>query len=109
MGCVRVALRHKFVLGSLLVAGVAVGLRVALASGGFGVAPWLQLAMALLAGGALGFVLSGRFASNFGVLGRSLDQMRRGDFSASPELAAQPTFPDETSARRELVEETAAK
>jgi methyl-accepting chemotaxis protein len=96
VACVRVALTHKFVLGSLLVAIVAVVLPEAMTRSGIAVAPWVHPFVALFAGGALGFFLSRRFSSTFAALGRSMDQISRGNFSLSAEDESEPAFQDET-------------
>ncbi len=96
LGRVRVALTHKFVLGSLLVAIVAVGLPAVLGRIGIPVAPWVHPFVALFAGGSLGFFLSRRFSHTFASLARSMDQISRGDFALSAEGETEPTFRDET-------------
>jgi len=93
---VRVALTHKFVFGSLLVATAAMGLPAVLERAGMAVSPWLHGAVALFAGGTLGFFLARRFSTTFAALGQSLDQISHADFTGPRALNQEPTFPDET-------------
>ncbi len=92
----RVALTHKFVLGSLIVGAAVVGFPVLLASGGVDVAPWVSIFVALGAGGTIGFFLSRAVAQNFTVLRRTTEQISRGDLRALEGPSRRPLFHDET-------------
>jgi methyl-accepting chemotaxis protein len=93
---VRVALTHKFILGSLAVAAAAAGVPWILERSGVPVAGWMYPFVALFAGGVLGFLLSRRLGATFASLRRATEQISRGDFTALQELGDAPRFEDET-------------
>jgi methyl-accepting chemotaxis protein len=83
---VRVALSHKFVLRSLLVAAAAVAFPHAVAASGLTVAPWATAFVALGGGGVLGFFLSRELGKKFEGLRGVTDRIRAGDLSAGATL-----------------------
>jgi methyl-accepting chemotaxis protein len=93
---VRVALTHKFVLGSLLVGAAVVGLPSLLVRSGVSVASWVYPFVALGVGGVIGFFLSRTLTRAFSSLRNATDHIRRGDLTALGEAARPPRFPDET-------------
>jgi methyl-accepting chemotaxis protein len=93
---VRVALSHKFVLRSLLVAAVVVVFPHAVAASGLTVAPWAAAFVALGCGGVLGFFLSREFGRKFEGLRAVTDRIRAGDLSAGPAPGAAGRLRDET-------------
>ena len=72
----RVALSHKFVLRSLLVAAAAVAFPRAVAAAGVAVAPWADAFVALGVGGVLGFFLSRALGRQFEHLRGVTDRIR---------------------------------
>ena len=92
----RVALTHKFVLGSLLVGTAVVGLPSLLARSGIVVASWVYPFVALGAGGIIGFFLSRALANTFASLRSATEHISRGDLTALNEIGSAPRFPDET-------------
>ncbi|RIL05994.1 MAG: hypothetical protein DCC71_08235 [Proteobacteria bacterium] len=79
----RVALSHKFVLRSLLVAAAVVAFPHAVAASGVAVAPWATAFVALGGGGVLGFFLSREFGRKFEALRAVTDRIHTGDLSAA--------------------------
>lgn len=100
----RVALSHKFVLRSLLVAAAVVAFPHAVALAGVAVAPWAIAFVALGCGGVLGFFLSREHGRKFVALRAVTDRIHNGDLSTG---AAFPSgsFRDETD---ELADSIAA-
>jgi methyl-accepting chemotaxis protein len=92
---VRLALSHKFVLRSLLVAAVAVAFPYVVAASGAIVAPWATAFVALGVGGVLGFFLSRELGRQFERLRAVTDRIRAGDLRTDVELR-RGSFPDET-------------
>jgi methyl-accepting chemotaxis protein len=91
------ALSQKFVLGSLVVAGVAVGFPLAVEQIGIPVERWVTPFVALGVGGGLGFVLSRAFTRSFGRLRIATERIRQGDLTTQLGVDTGPRFPDETS------------
>lgn len=75
----RVALSHKFVLRSLLVAAVVVAFPQVVALLDIAVAPWATAFVALGGGGVLGFFLSREFGRKFEALRAATDRIHAGD------------------------------
>ncbi|MEE9608948.1 MAG: methyl-accepting chemotaxis protein [Myxococcota bacterium] len=94
----RVALTHKFVVGSLVVAAAVVGFPRLLGWTGLDVAPWIVPFVALGVGGAIGFSLSRYFARTFQRLSDATERISRGDLAAVAALEGTSRFPDETDA-----------
>jgi methyl-accepting chemotaxis protein len=105
---VRVALTHKFALGSLLVGAAVMGFPALLDQSGVEVAPWVSIFVALGAGGAVGFALSRELTRNFGKLNIATDRISRGDLTARVDLPVDQRFPDETHALARSIEQMAA-
>jgi methyl-accepting chemotaxis protein len=84
---VRVALSHKFVLRSLLVAAAVVAFPHVVAASGLAVAPWATAFVALGCGGVLGFYLSRELGRKFERLRAVTERIRSGD------LITPATFP----------------
>jgi len=93
---VRVALTHKFVLGSLIVGTAVVGLPTLLVRGGVDVAPWVYPFIALGVGGVIGYFLSRRLTHTFASLRNTTEHISRGNLTALLEIDQRPRFPDET-------------
>jgi methyl-accepting chemotaxis protein len=93
---VRVALTHKFVLGSLAVGSAVVLFPGLLDRSGIDVAPWVSPFVALGAGAAIGFSLSRDLARSFATLHTATERISHGDLGARVEVPAAPRFPDET-------------
>ena len=92
----RVALTHKFVLGSLIVGAAVVGLPSLLVRSGIDVASWVYPFVALGVGGVIGFFLSRALSSTFASLRHTTNRISRGDLTALVETERPPRFPDET-------------
>ncbi len=91
----RIALSHKFVARSLLVAAVVVVFPLLVDAMGVAVAPWAIAFVALGVGGALGFFLSRELGSKFTRLRRVTERIQAGDLSTHVDLH-DVRFPDET-------------
>jgi methyl-accepting chemotaxis protein len=89
------ALSHKLVLRSLLVAAAVVVFPHLVEHAGLAVAPWVAVFVAVGVGAVLGFFLSRDLARRFEGLRRVTEAIRSGDLRAAP---ASPVarFPDET-------------
>jgi methyl-accepting chemotaxis protein len=87
---VRLSLSHKFVVGSLVVAGAAVSFPALVTAAGFAVSPWVSPFVALGAGGGLGFFLSRQISRNYQSLLAATESIRG---VALPERTL---LPDET-------------
>ncbi len=92
----RIALTHKFVLGSLAVGTAVVGLPALLRWSGTDVAPWISPFVALGAGGLIGYFLSRRLTGTFHGLHRATEQISRGNLATRVDVDAETRFPDET-------------
>ncbi|MCH7644966.1 MAG: methyl-accepting chemotaxis protein [Myxococcales bacterium] len=93
---VRVALTHKFVIGSIVVSAAVVIIPSLLAATGLRVTPWVTPFVALGVGAAIGFFLTRDLGRQFRGLQRSAEQIRKGDLSVAVLPAEEPVFPDET-------------
>jgi len=93
---VRVALTHKFVIGSIVVSAAVVGFPSLLAVTGLGVAPWVAPFAALGVGAAIGFLLTRELGPQFRGLQENADRIREGDLSVAVVTTNAPIFPDET-------------
>jgi methyl-accepting chemotaxis protein len=105
---VRVALTHKFVIGSLAVGVGAAGLPSLLAAGGLRVNPWATPLLVMCLGAAIGFYLSRDLKRQFRGLQRATEQISRGDLS-TVDFAAAPNFPDEIHDLVSSIESMASK
>jgi len=105
---VRVALTHKFVVGSLLVAAAVAAFPRLLDATGIGVAAWVSPFVALGVGGAIGFFLSRDLAANFRILRRATERISGGDLTARVEIASDPRFRDETHDLAESIQSMAS-
>lgn len=92
----RVALTHKFVLGSLAVAGAALALPHIIRTIGVPFPEWGAIFVALGVGGGIGFFLSRALGSKFKELRQATEQIRTGDLGAAIDLDSRSMFPDET-------------
>jgi len=95
-GCVRVALTHKIVLGSIVVGGAAIALPGMLGAAGVEIAPWLAHAATLLVGGGIGYALSRSLARRFQNLGLAIEDIRSGNLRTRVDVKTSPRFRDET-------------
>jgi methyl-accepting chemotaxis protein len=93
---VRLSLSHKFIAGSLLVAGCAAAFPHVVSAAGLAVSPWVIPFVALLVGAALGFVLSRQLSAQVQTLLAATDSIRRGDLTARVEVDERARFQDET-------------
>jgi methyl-accepting chemotaxis protein len=93
---VRISLSHKFIAGSLLVAGCAAAFPHVVNAAGLAVSPWVIPFVALLVGAALGFVLSRQLSANVQTLLAATDSIRRGDLTARVEVDERARLQDET-------------
>jgi methyl-accepting chemotaxis protein len=93
---VRIALTHKFVLGSVIVGAAVVVFPALLRRSGIDVAPWVSLFVPLGAGAAIGFFLSRDLTRKFQSLGRTTEEISSGDLASSAVVDPQRLFPDET-------------
>ncbi len=91
----RLSLAHKFVLASLAVAAVAVGLPAALRSLGVFVPPIAGGLLSLCAGAGLGWASSRRLLRSYPALLEVASRIGEGDLSAPAELGARSRLPDE--------------
>ncbi len=92
----RVALTHKFVIGSIVVSAAVVCFPSLLAATGLPVAPWITPFVALGVGAAIGFLLTREVGPQFRGLQKNADRIREGDLSVAVVTANAPIFPDET-------------
>jgi methyl-accepting chemotaxis protein len=93
---VRIALTHKFVIGSIVVSAAVVCFPSLLAASGLRVAPWVTPFVALGVGASIGFLLTRELGRQFRGLQRAAERIRNGDLSVAVVTSAEPTFPDET-------------
>jgi methyl-accepting chemotaxis protein len=93
---VRVALTHKFVLSSLVVAGAAIALPLAIRGTGLDFPTWGSIFVALGAGGGIGFFMSRRLGREFEVLRGATEQIREGDLTAEIPVRRRALVSDET-------------
>jgi methyl-accepting chemotaxis protein len=105
---VRVALTHKFVIGSVAIGAAAAGLPDLLAAAGLRVTPWASPFLALGMGAAIGVYLSRALNRQFRGLQRATAQISRGDLTTL-EIAAAPSFPDEIHELVASIESMAAE
>jgi methyl-accepting chemotaxis protein len=106
---VRVALTHKFVLGSLVVGAAVVGFPGLLSRSGLDVAPWVSPFVALGAGGLIGFFLSRQLTRSFRGLRAATERISGGDLTARVAVEENPRFPDETHGLARSIRDMAAK
>jgi methyl-accepting chemotaxis protein len=92
---VRIALTHKFVLGSLVVGGSVVALPALLRAAGADVANWVSPFVALGAGTGVGYFLSLHITNTFQKLRRATEQISRGNLTTRIDVEV-PRFADET-------------
>ena len=93
---VRVALTHKFVVGSLLVGAAVVLFPILLGWTGLGVAPWASMFVALGAGAWIGYLLSRHLTTTFVQLRNAAEKGSGGDLAALATDLEASRFPDET-------------
>jgi methyl-accepting chemotaxis protein len=93
---VRIALTHKFVVGSIVVSAAVVCFPSLLAATGLRVAPWITPFVALGVGASIGFLLTRELGGQFRSLQRAAERIRKGDLAVAVVTTAEPTFPDET-------------
>ncbi len=91
----RIALSHKFVARSLLVAAAVVVFPLLVEATGVPVAAWASAFVALGVGGALGFFLSRELGAKFTRLRGVTERIQAGDLSTHVDLR-NVRFPDET-------------
>ncbi len=104
----RVALTHKFVVGSIAVSAAVVCFPILIAATGLRVSPWVTPFVALGVGAALGFALSREHGRQFRALHRVAERIRKGDLSVDAVTAGEPLFPDETHELAESIQSMAS-
>ncbi|MCP4040141.1 MAG: methyl-accepting chemotaxis protein, partial [bacterium] len=92
----RIALTHKFVLGSLLVASSGAVLPWAIRAFGLDFPEWGSVPIALGVGGGLGFALSRSLGRKFEELRDATDRIRGGDLTVELPNTAPTLLADET-------------
>lgn len=100
----RIALTHKFVLGSLLIASSSAVLPWGIRAFGLDFPEWGAVFVALGVGAGLGFVLSRSLGRKFEVLRESTDRIRAGDLTVDVPTTGSSNFPDETDELANSVE-----
>jgi len=105
---VRVALTHKFVIGSIVVSAAAVCLPNLLAATGLRVAGWITPFVALGVGAAIGFFLTRELGPQFRGMQKAAERIREGDLSVEGVTANAPMFPDETHDLAQSIESMAS-
>ncbi len=90
----RLELTHRFVLGQVAVAVVAVALARAMPS--WGIPDWGALPLTLLVCVVLGWLLSQQLTRNFRELRNCTNRISKGDLTAEVNLAGRRYFTDET-------------
>jgi methyl-accepting chemotaxis protein len=93
---VRLSLSQKFILGSLAVAGVVVGVPALAERLGQPLSAWAVPLLALGAGGAVGFALSRELVRHTNPILTLTDRISRGDLASEVRLPPAPRLPDET-------------
>jgi methyl-accepting chemotaxis protein len=93
---VRIALTHKFVLGSLMVAGASIALPEFLRHRGVEFPAWGALFIAMGVGGVIGFALSRVLGQRFEDLIDLTRKIRGGDLRADLPRTGPSRLPDET-------------
>ncbi|MBW2272673.1 MAG: methyl-accepting chemotaxis protein [Deltaproteobacteria bacterium] len=92
----RIALTHKFVVGSLVVAGSAIALPRLIRALGVDFPEWGALFVAMGVGGGIGFFLSLRLGQKFEALRAATERIRDGDLMVEVEVNEHPFLGDET-------------
>jgi methyl-accepting chemotaxis protein len=106
---VRIALTHKFVFGSLLVASWVAVLPWALRALGLVFSAWGSVFIGLGIGGLMGFALSRSFGQKFESLSDATHRIRNGDLTVDIPVAVRSIFSDETDDLTKSVHEMLAK
>lgn len=101
----RIALTHKFILGSLLVAASGAVLPWAIRAFGLDFPEWGSVFIALGVGGGMGFMLSRSLGRKFDFLRESTDRIRGGDLTVDIMPKNTSSFSDETDDLATSVEE----
>ncbi|MFT5695198.1 MAG: methyl-accepting chemotaxis protein [Myxococcota bacterium] len=100
----RIALTHKFVIGSLLVASSSAALPWGIRALGLDFPEWGAVFVALGVGAGLGFALSRSLGRKFVVLRESTERIRAGDLTVDVPTTGSSNFPDETDELANSVE-----
>jgi methyl-accepting chemotaxis protein len=93
---VRIALTHKFLTGSLLVAASGGVLPWGFRTLGLDFSEWGSIFIALAVGGGLGFALSRSLGRKFEVLREATDRIQTGDLTVQLKVSDRKFFADET-------------
>lgn len=99
----RIALTHKFVLGSLLVAASAAVLPWGIRALGLDFPEWGSVFVALLVGGCLGFAISRSLGQKFEGLRDATERIRSGDLTVELASGSSSLVADETDELAESV------
>jgi methyl-accepting chemotaxis protein len=89
-------LTHKFVLGSLVVAGATLAFPGFIRAVGISFPDWGSLFVALGVGGGMGFFLSRMLGNRFRMLRDATERIRKGDLDIQFEFRSSSLFADET-------------
>ncbi len=106
---VRIALTHKFVLGSLLVAASGAVLPWGIRAFGLDFPEWGSVFVALGVGGGLGFVLSRSLGHKFKALREATQRISGGDLTVQVQVAGVSILTDETDDLAKSVQGMLAK
>ena len=93
---VRLALTHKFVLGSLVVSGAVVALPAMIRAWGVDFPMWGSIFVALGVGAGIGFFLSRILGRKFEILRQVTEAIRAGDLSVDVPVPEKSFLSDET-------------
>ncbi len=93
----RLSLSHKFAIGSLLVAGVALLVPALIEGLGLPMAGWVQPFVAMGAGGVLAWWISERIGKGYQPVLALSERILEGDLSHEETAFAPESFPDESS------------
>jgi methyl-accepting chemotaxis protein len=93
---VRIALTHKFLSGSLLVAASGAVLPWGFRTLGLDFSEWGSIFIALGVGGGLGFALSRSLGRKFEALREATDRIQAGDLTVQLKISDREFFADET-------------
>ena len=104
----RVALTHKFIVGSIVVSAAVVCFPSLVAATGLRVDPWVTPFAALGVGAAIGFFLTRALGPQFRGLKQVAERIRKGDLSVGVVTDGKPMFPDETYDLAQSIESMAS-
>ena len=101
----RIGLTHKFVLGSLIVAGATLAIPALIRAAGIPFPVWGSLFVALGVGGGMGVFLSRMLGTRFKLLREATEQIRNGDLDTEFEFESSWWLADETDELADSLQE----